>query len=1184
MTTLEQPIIAPNQNNTRTNPYVGPRSFKLGEQIYGRNRELTELLDLLIAERIVLLYSPSGAGKTSLTQAALIPALENEGFRVLPIMRVSNDIAENNSSTTTATNRHLLSCLVSLEETLLPDEQKPLDELANTSFEAYLNTRPRLLDDDRGEVLIFDQFEEIITIDPNNRAAKQAFFTQVGQALRNRNRWALFSMREDYIASLDPYLRWLPTRLATTFRLDLLEVDGALQAMREPARQMGVEFDTTAAQKLIDDLRRVKVQQLDGSVAEQLGAYIEPVQLQVVCRRLWDQLDASDNQITLEDLAKVGDVDNALAGYYRRSVEDVAVATQTPERTIRDWCEQSLISKQGIRGQVLQGPEQSNGLNNAVIGKLINTHLVRSDKRRGATWYELAHDRLIRPVQRDNLRWREANFTPLQRQAKLWDEQSRSDGLLLRDRALADAEAQLKGSSTALTEVEQAFLDRCRQVRTNQQRLRLTNRIIQGLGIFAVLASIISVYFFFQARQQAIEAENKAQLANASELANIALVNLQLDPERSVLLAREAAAMTIAASGVVSPQTYNILQQALHELTIIRTFRGHTSAVTHVVLTNNDTRLFTSSLDSTIRIWDVATGQALRQIPTQTDYILFMDVTSDGQLIALDNSKSEILLIDANTGQIVQTLRGHPGPISDLDFSPDGKLLASSDINGTTIIWDVAQGQPIHQLQGHISSVSSVVFDPTGSQLATGGDDFKVIIWDVQSGTMRQELIGHFGVIMDIAFSPDGSQILTGSTDFTARLWQVSDGTPIQVFSEHGDWVRTVAFDPQHSRIITGSDDTTIRLFDVQNGLVMIQFNGHTRDVYQVAMTADGNQIVSAGGDMTARLWNAPVDHREGVNWVNYRPDGKQLITSDRTGSIYLWNDQGIFERELVGHTDDIHTVVFSPNGQQALSASSDGTARIWDIASGEEVLQIVHNPDSQGLLGRVFSAIFNPDGSQILTAGEDGFIRFWDSNDGSLAGGIPSFQNAIYDLALSPDGSLVSAAGLDGVVRIWEVETGEQRLELTGHLEAINATAFHPTEPLIVTAGEDETIKVWSLSDGSLKNTLIGHTRPVTRVMFNRDGSRILSSSDDGTVRIWDAETGIMIDLLEGHRAGVSAATYNLDGTLVATSSLDRRLRLFVLNNPDLLLAEAQRRVTRKLTPTECLRYSIRSSLCEAP
>src|SRR4051794_29625636 len=73
---------------TRKNPYVGPRPYQIGEKLYGRRRELAELRDLLISERIVMLYSPSGAGKTSLIQAELVPALIAEGFRIWPVIRV----------------------------------------------------------------------------------------------------------------------------------------------------------------------------------------------------------------------------------------------------------------------------------------------------------------------------------------------------------------------------------------------------------------------------------------------------------------------------------------------------------------------------------------------------------------------------------------------------------------------------------------------------------------------------------------------------------------------------------------------------------------------------------------------------------------------------------------------------------------------------------------------------------------------------------------------------------------------------------------------------------------------------------------------------------------------------------------------------------------------------------------
>ena len=205
---------------TRHNPYPGPRSFQTGERLYGRERETWELLDLLIAERIILLHSPSGAGKTSLIQAALVPELEQEGFRVLPTMRPSLEADEAGIS---PANRYVFSLLLSLEEGLPAEEQVPLAELTQTSLVGYLDSRlPRHGDQWSGDVLIFDQFEEILTVDPTDQAAKVGFFQQVGEALRDRQRWALFSMREEFIGGLKPFVRHIPTRLATTYRLELL--------------------------------------------------------------------------------------------------------------------------------------------------------------------------------------------------------------------------------------------------------------------------------------------------------------------------------------------------------------------------------------------------------------------------------------------------------------------------------------------------------------------------------------------------------------------------------------------------------------------------------------------------------------------------------------------------------------------------------------------------------------------------------------------------------------------------------------------------------------------------------------------------------------------------------------------------------------------------------------------------
>jgi hypothetical protein len=530
-------------NNTaqsRANPYVGPRAFRRGETLYGRRREVMELLDLLIAERIVLLHSPSGAGKTSLIHAALIPELEKEGFLVLPSMRVSQDPPHpGDSSASPSPNRYVLSLLVSLEEALPEEEQTPLPELMGLSLGEYLGRRREVLEQKESVVLVFDQFEEIVTVDPTDREAKVEFFEQVGAALRDRRLWALFSMRDEFLASLDPYLRPIPTRLSNTYRLELLGPRAALEAIQQPAQRESVEFTDVAAKKLVDDLRRVRIQRPDGTIEEQMGLHVEPVQLQVVCRRLWDKLPEGATQIVAADVEAVGDVDSALAGYYSDRVVAIAAELGVSERAIRNWFEHQLITEQGIRGQVLQGPERSQGLDNEAIWALVDTHLVRAEKRRGATWFELAHDRLIEPVQTENTAWRQLHLSPIQRQAVLWQDENREEGLLLRGQALADAEAWAKDHEEELTEIEIEFLHACQDARAaaDRRRARRIRWIAIGTTLFSIVAVILAVVAFL-ARQDAVAAQQVAE--SRQQTAVVAQFEAVSGQQTAVVAQREA--------------------------------------------------------------------------------------------------------------------------------------------------------------------------------------------------------------------------------------------------------------------------------------------------------------------------------------------------------------------------------------------------------------------------------------------------------------------------------------------------------------------------------------------------------------------------------------------------------------------------------------------------------------------
>jgi hypothetical protein len=64
--------------------FPGPRAFKVEESnlFFGREREGEQLTDLLLTYQDVLLYAQSGAGKTSLINARLVPQLGIENCHV----------------------------------------------------------------------------------------------------------------------------------------------------------------------------------------------------------------------------------------------------------------------------------------------------------------------------------------------------------------------------------------------------------------------------------------------------------------------------------------------------------------------------------------------------------------------------------------------------------------------------------------------------------------------------------------------------------------------------------------------------------------------------------------------------------------------------------------------------------------------------------------------------------------------------------------------------------------------------------------------------------------------------------------------------------------------------------------------------------------------------------------------
>jgi WD40 repeat protein len=472
----------------------------------------------------------------------------------------------------------------------------------------------------------------------------------------------------------------------------------------------------------------------------------------------------------------------------------------------------------------------------------------------------------------------------------------------------------------------------------------------------------------------------------------------------------------------------------LAERKVHATLTGHASPVTGVVFTADNQCVLTSSLDGTLRLWQLD-GVALATIgaPGPLNDVIVLDGGKQAATAGEDHSV-RLWNIVALDGALPAW-----NPLA-LAGTPDGKRVAAAAANGKAAIFDLGENKAIREWDAHAGGCTAVAWNASGDRLATIGADDLVKVWNVADGALVVEIKLDVHATA-VALRHDGQQVSVGTESGEVRVADIAAPDMLKALGEPVQRISGLAYLGDGSTVVASSADGLIRKLQVADAKEVYRAN-HGAAVRSLAVSADGKWLATGGDDKQLKIWNAE-------------------------------NGSAGPKPQLGGFNGAVASVAFA--GAHVIGGTAEADeALAFDLASGLLVQAFRQHGGNVATL----CALTADDGWRVLSAAGGGEIRSWRVRAGRQLAG---HSQPVTSLAAVNDGQLISGS-LDGTVRHWQLSDGKQLRELQ-HGGPVVDVAVQPNGARFASASSDnKAAKIWNAADGKQLHELKGDFRLTIR------------------------------------------------------------------------------------------------------
>jgi WD40 repeat protein len=303
----------------------------------------------------------------------------------------------------------------------------------------------------------------------------------------------------------------------------------------------------------------------------------------------------------------------------------------------------------------------------------------------------------------------------------------------------------------------------------------------------------------------------------------------------------------------------------------------------------------------------------------------------------------------------------------------------------------------------------------------------------------------------------------------------------------------------------------------------------------------------------------------EGVDDLQYTPDGKRLITSGRPGALRAWDP--VEGRELfylegtqpqasplggfgTANANPVRFLIDPGRGEiLAQPGGGSGPLQVWDLATGQRRRQIA--------AGRVpvKTCLARDPGGTWLAFGCGGSNVFapqvfvMDAATGKDLATLRGHPTSVVRLAANADGTLLASGCEAGYVKVWDSKTWKEKWSFRISERWVAGLAFRPGTTRLLAVGQGGQLRCWDVADGGERYRVDARPRELTALAVRPDGQRLACGTDTGEVQTYEAEKGERQEVYRGHlgpRRQVTALGYSPDGTRLVSAGMDGALRVW--------------------------------------